>query len=97
MWKISKFTPVATQALFCGAPAAATPRAPGLDGVHIVDAAHGRSSEPRRVCPGLQTDLVLLDVDPLRDIAATRAIHAVLADGEYLDAARLAQRRAETL
>lgn len=97
MWKINKFAPTATQALFCGVTAATTPRAPGPDGVRIVDAARGRSSEPRRVRTGLEADLVLLDADPLRDIAATRAIHAVLADGECLDAARPAQRRGQTL
>jgi plasmid stability protein len=82
-------------ALSCGVPAAAPP-ALSLGGVRIVDAAHGRSSEPRRVRRGLEADLVPLDADPLRDNAATRTIHVVHVDGEYLDAARRAQLRGET-
>lgn len=38
---------------------------------------------------GRRADLVLLDRNPLADIAHTSAIHAVILDGRYLDRARL--------
>lgn len=38
---------------------------------------------------GKVADLVILDRDPLRDIRATRAIHAVVLKGSYLDRAAL--------
>jgi imidazolonepropionase-like amidohydrolase len=37
------------------------------------------------VRPGRLADLVLLDADPLVDIANTRRIRAVVTDGQYLD------------
>jgi len=37
------------------------------------------------VTKGKLADLVLLDADPLRDIANTRKVHAVVLGGRYLD------------
>jgi len=37
------------------------------------------------VAPGKLADLVLLDADPLADIANTTAIRAVVANGRYYD------------
>ncbi len=39
--------------------------------------------------PGMAADLVLLDRNPLQDIAATRAIHAVVLRGRVIDRAEL--------
>ena len=39
--------------------------------------------------PGKVADLVLLDADPLADIANTRLIRAVVANGRLFDRARL--------
>ena len=60
---------------------------------------HRQSKPPRRNSPstGMNAtgqynhlaDLVLLDRDPLLDIANTKAIAAVLADGRYYDRAAL--------
>lgn len=48
-----------------------------------------------KVAEGALADLVLLDADPLDDITATRAIHAVIANGALIDNANLqAGRRA---
>lgn len=55
----------------------------------------GLGREIGRLRPGYQADLVVLDVDPLQDITATRALHAVLADGAFFDAAQLARWRGE--
>jgi imidazolonepropionase-like amidohydrolase len=49
----------------------------------------GLAGETGRVEEGLKADLVLLDADPLDDIANTRAIAAVVVDGRYLDRAAL--------
>jgi predicted amidohydrolase len=47
------------------------------------------------VAPGKLADLVLLDADPLADIANTTAIRAVVADGRYFDRAALDRLTAE--
>ncbi|HLG06498.1 MAG TPA: amidohydrolase family protein, partial [Gemmatimonadales bacterium] len=49
----------------------------------------GRSAEFGTVQAGRFADLVLLDANPLDDIANSRRIHAVVLDGRYLDRARL--------
>jgi adenine deaminase len=41
------------------------------------------------VAPGKLADLVLLDADPLKDIANTTLIRAVVANGRYYDRAEL--------
>ena len=46
------------------------------------------------VAVGKRADLVLLDADPLTDIANTRRIHAVIVGGRYLDRALLDRRLA---
>lgn len=60
------------------------------------------TSEPARclglsdagvVREGARADLVLLDADPLLDVAHLKRIHAVVLDGAHLDAARLQQLR----
>lgn len=38
-----------------------------------------------RIIPGYQADLVLLEGDPLKDIANTKRISAVILDGKFLD------------
>lgn len=43
------------------------------------------------IAPGNRADLVLLDANPLEDIAATRAIRGVVAGGRYLSAAGIAE------
>jgi hypothetical protein len=48
-----------------------------------------------RVAEGQKADLVLLDANPLADIAATRCIHAVVADGRLFDRAALDALRRE--
>ena len=49
----------------------------------------GREGRTGTVERGRVADLVLLDRDPLRDIRATHAIHAVVLRGAYLDRATL--------
>jgi imidazolonepropionase-like amidohydrolase len=49
----------------------------------------GRGGRAGTVEPGRVADLVILDRDPLRDIRATRDIHAVVLRGAYLDRAAL--------
>jgi len=44
---------------------------------------------------GPGADLVLLDADPLLDVANLRRIHAVIRDGVHLDAAQLQRLRDE--
>ncbi len=44
-----------------------------------------------RIAEGFEADLVVLDANPLEDITHARAIHAVLTDGRWLDANRLAE------
>ena len=62
------------------------------------------TSEPARylgledagvVREGARADLVLLDADPLLDVANLRRIHAVILDGVHLDATRLQRLRDE--
>ncbi len=43
-----------------------------------------------RIAEGFEADLIVLDANPLEDITHARAIHAVLSDGRWLDANRLA-------
>jgi imidazolonepropionase-like amidohydrolase len=45
----------------------------------------GRQDSLGRVMPGYEADLVLLDANPLMDIANVRAIRAVLVSGRLLD------------
>jgi imidazolonepropionase-like amidohydrolase len=49
----------------------------------------GRGARAGTVERGRGADLVILDRDPLRDVRATRAIHAVVLRGAYLDRAAL--------
>ena len=49
----------------------------------------GRQSEIGNVTPGMQADLVLLDANPLEDIANTQKIASVFLGGKYLDKASL--------
>ncbi|MFE3703107.1 hypothetical protein ACFXO7_35170, partial [Nocardia tengchongensis] len=44
-------------------------------------ARHFGLSDRGAIAPGLRADLVLLDADPLADIAATRAIRAIWCGG----------------
>jgi len=44
-----------------------------------------------RIEPGFEADLLVLDRNPLADIANTRAIHAVVLKGHYLSAQTLAE------
>ena len=45
----------------------------------------GKQDGSASVAPGKVADLVVLDANPLADIAATRAIHAVVLKGDVLD------------
>jgi len=65
-------------------PAAAL-RAATLDPARYLGVADSLGSVAR----GKRADLVLLDADPLADIANTRRIRAVVARGRYLDRAAL--------
>ena len=49
----------------------------------------GVSDRYGAVAPGKAADLIVLDADPLTDIAATRRINAVVRDGRLLDRAEL--------
>ena len=49
----------------------------------------GKSGRYGAVAPGKAADILILDADPLRDIAATRAIRAVVLKGRLLDRAAL--------
>jgi len=49
----------------------------------------GRERELGSIAPGMLADLVLLDADPLADIANTRRIAAVVANGRLFDHAAL--------
>jgi hypothetical protein len=51
----------------------------------------GLSKEWGRVSPGYTANFVLLNADPLMDIANTKKIYAVVLNGEFLDRARLDQ------
>ncbi len=44
-----------------------------------------------RIMEGFEADLIVLDANPLDDIAHTQAIHAVVLDGRWLDSARLSR------
>ena len=44
----------------------------------------GDSAEFGRVAEGMEADLLLLDADPLADVANTRRIHGVVLDGRWL-------------
>lgn len=48
-----------------------------------------------RVATGYEADLLVLDADPLEDLAHARKAHAVVLDGRYLDAAALATLRSD--
>ncbi len=48
------------------------------------------------IAPGKKADLVLLDADPLQDIAHTRRIRAVVFDGRVLDRTALDRLKVET-
>ncbi|HEY1145010.1 MAG TPA: amidohydrolase family protein, partial [Allosphingosinicella sp.] len=49
----------------------------------------GHADRYGAVAEGKAADLLILDADPLRDIAATRAIRAVILKGRLLDRAAL--------
>jgi imidazolonepropionase-like amidohydrolase len=49
----------------------------------------GLSKEWGRVSPGFGANFVLLNADPLMDIANTKNIHAVVLNGEFLDRTQL--------
>lgn len=51
----------------------------------------GLSETWGRIQPGYLANLVLLDADPLADIANTNKIDAVVVNGKFLDRARLNQ------
>jgi imidazolonepropionase-like amidohydrolase len=53
--------------------------------------AMGLSDSMGTVEAGRLADLVLLDADPLADIRNTRRIHAVVANGRWMDAADIAR------
>jgi imidazolonepropionase-like amidohydrolase len=55
---------------------------------------YGRRADFGTVAPGRIADLVLLEADPLQDIANTLRISGVFADGRYLSKADLAQLKA---
>jgi imidazolonepropionase-like amidohydrolase len=48
-----------------------------------------------RVAPGFEADLLVLDANPLADILHTRAIHAVVLDGQLLTADTLENLKGE--
>src|SRR6056297_76739 len=58
-----------------------------------VNAAEALGANDRlgHIAEGFEADLVVLDANPLEDISHTRAIHAVVSDGRWLDANRLAE------
>lgn len=68
-------------------------------GVRAIDALRSATIEPARalgkentlgsIAPGKLADLVLLEANPLDDIANTRRIHAVVANGRLFDRAAL--------
>ena len=49
------------------------------------------ANDSGRIAEGFEADLIVLDANPLEDITHARAIHAVLSDGRWLDANRLAE------
>jgi len=49
----------------------------------------GHDGDSADIASGKVADIVLLDRNPLQDIGATRAIHAVVLKGDYLDRAAL--------
>ncbi len=56
--------------------------------IHAAEAL-GAGDRLGRVMEGFEADLIVLDANPLDDIAHTQAIHAVLLDGHWLDSAKL--------
>jgi hypothetical protein len=71
-------------------------RAAGLSPADVLRAATthaaavlGVADSVGAVSPGMVASLVLLDGDPLRDVASLHRIHAVILRGRYLDRARL--------
>lgn len=57
----------------------------------------GRSRDFGGIAAGKLADLVLLDGDPLQDIAHVRAIHAVVMNGRLFDREAIEQMKAEAL
>lgn len=69
--------------------------AEALRAATVVPAAFaGRSGEFGAIAPGFAADFILLDGDPLADIANTRRLHGVAFAGSYLDDAALRAIRA---
>jgi len=64
-----------------GLPPLAVIRAATLGGA----TAMGRAHELGTIAPGMLADLVILDADPLADIANTRRIYRIVKDGEVFD------------
>jgi uncharacterized protein len=60
-------------------PAAAL-RAATIDGARVL-----RWPETGRIAPNFTADVVVLDANPLQDIANVRRVHAVVVNGRYLD------------
>ena len=69
----------------CAAPATDRSVAPGRRGPPARFSPPGTGT----VTEGVPADLVLLDDDPLEDIASTRRIHGVMVRGHWLDRAEL--------
>ena len=74
---LRRFTP---QTITVWALAASVVNGPALMGV---------SDRYGAVAAGRAADLIVLDADPLKDVAATRRIRAVVRDGRLLDRAAL--------
>lgn len=55
----------------------------------------GAADRLGRVAPGFEADLLILDANPLDDIANTRAIQAVILDGRFLDTNKLDELKGE--
>ena len=55
----------------------------------------GAGSRLGRIAPGFEADLLVLDANPLTEIRNTRAIHAVVLDGQFFDAEAVATLQGE--